>query len=358
MSLKIQNQERFLMRSVIIILLKLSAGLLLILICAIIFGFWLEDSHRQKDAESLTPPGQFIRIGERQVHCHCQGEGVPTVWLESGGQGWSSSWVRVQRALSSFTTVCAYDRAGLGFSDAMEGTIDGTVFAKDLNQLRKLMGDHEPMILVGHSLGGMLARIYYDQYPEDVTGLFLIEPGDPGEVVKMMEELPEIKPVYVQLARFAANVGLVRWVYQDKLLDPLYPKEFVTDFKARFSTPDVVGAFVNTMRALKQIAVQAGDSDLINEISIRVLYTTNFSEVGTSFENNEEKEAFESAYLEHWTSLAEQGIDPQRPIVIDDANHLTVTLYPHYAKQVSAHIIDLVELVRVQQRRKEEDLTR
>src|SRR5574338_1353362 len=69
------------------------------------------------DRAQYPPPGRLIDVGGHRLHLHCTGEGSPTVVLEAAGTGWSLYWSLVQPEVARMTRVCAYDRAGMGWSE-------------------------------------------------------------------------------------------------------------------------------------------------------------------------------------------------------------------------------------------------
>ena len=69
-------------------------------------------------------PGRLIEVGGHQLHLDCIGERLPTVVLEAPAFGMSAAWSLVQPQLSTFTRVCSYDRAGLGWSESGDGSFD------------------------------------------------------------------------------------------------------------------------------------------------------------------------------------------------------------------------------------------
>jgi hypothetical protein len=69
------------------------------------------------DAERFPPPGVLVDVGGRRLHLRCEGRGQPTVILEASGFGNSHSYDTVLPRLAERTRVCAYDRAGMGWSD-------------------------------------------------------------------------------------------------------------------------------------------------------------------------------------------------------------------------------------------------
>jgi pimeloyl-ACP methyl ester carboxylesterase len=119
---------------------------------------------------------RLVSIGERRLHLHCMGSGSPVIVLEAGLGGDSSGWVRVQPRLAEMARVCAYDRAGYYFSDAGAAPRTGDAAVSDLRALLEKSSIQAPIVLVGHSLGGLLARLYAATYPADVVGMVLLDP--------------------------------------------------------------------------------------------------------------------------------------------------------------------------------------
>jgi pimeloyl-ACP methyl ester carboxylesterase len=116
-------------------------------------------------------PGRLIDVGGRKLHIHCTGSGSPTVVLVAGGGAYAIDWALVQPPLAASTRVCAYDRAGLGWSDSgpADETVEQTV--TDLHALLQASGEKGPHILVGASIGGIYIRAYQRAYPNDVAAL-------------------------------------------------------------------------------------------------------------------------------------------------------------------------------------------
>ena len=69
------------------------------------------------DQRAYPPPGKMVDIGGHRLHIHCVGQGSPTVILESGLGTMSADWANVQPEVAKTTRVCAYDRAGTGWSE-------------------------------------------------------------------------------------------------------------------------------------------------------------------------------------------------------------------------------------------------
>ncbi len=130
-------------------------------------------------------PGSLSRsvpLGDgRHLSISCLGTGSPTVVLEAGlDWGGSWSWITVLPEVARFTRVCAYDRAGSGFSDPGPIPRDGKHIVSDLHALLGAAGERPPYVLVGQSLGGALVRLYRLRYPTDVGAMVLVDPSQPG----------------------------------------------------------------------------------------------------------------------------------------------------------------------------------
>jgi pimeloyl-ACP methyl ester carboxylesterase len=126
--------------------------------------------------EAYGHPQQLVDIGGRRLNLFCLGHGSPTVILV-GGLGTSTfTWRKVHAELARTTRVCAYDRAGYGFSDPGPPPRDTAHLAADLAALTKAARLRPPYVLVGASLGGMIVRLYADTHLQEVGGMVLVDP--------------------------------------------------------------------------------------------------------------------------------------------------------------------------------------
>jgi pimeloyl-ACP methyl ester carboxylesterase len=135
------------------------------------------------DRRTYLPPGQMVDIGDRRIHLVAMGEasGRPTVILEAGIASFSSNFFWVQRELAADTRVVAYDRAGLGWSDASPEPQDAQQSARDLHAALAAAGIPGPYVVAGHSYGGLVVRAFTDLYPEEVAGMVLIDASHPEQ---------------------------------------------------------------------------------------------------------------------------------------------------------------------------------
>jgi pimeloyl-ACP methyl ester carboxylesterase len=181
---------------------------------------------------AYPPPGEMVDLGGYSLHIHCVGQGSPTVVLDAGSGGFSAQWVWVQQEVSATTRVCAYDRAGMGWSEMGPEPRDAKQITGELHTLLTKAGIDEPYVLVGHSFGGLYMQTYAARYPDEVAGVALVDSStDPDQFSQRPEARESYEPqkqkfaVVPQLAQLGvsllARLGVVRLLSK---LDPASPK--------------------------------------------------------------------------------------------------------------------------------------
>lgn len=165
------------------------------------------------DAVSYPPPGQMVDVGGFRMHLHCVGEGSPTVVFEGGYASPALDWSLVQPLVAGTTRACAYDRAGLGWSERSLAERTPQRIASELHALLHGAGVEGPYVLVGASLGGKYVRRYAHQYPDEVAGVVFAdarhESFDAARPSYGQTEARMI-PVFSRLFWLWGRVGLAR----------------------------------------------------------------------------------------------------------------------------------------------------
>jgi pimeloyl-ACP methyl ester carboxylesterase len=127
--------------------------------------------------------------GGRALYVECRGEGAPPVIIVAGAKASAEDWTEgvpgkpnVFDAIAGFTRVCAYDRPGTPVggeprsrSDAVPQPRTAAVAAADLEALIGAAGIPTPVVLVAHSYGGVIARLFARTYPDNVVGMVLVD---------------------------------------------------------------------------------------------------------------------------------------------------------------------------------------
>lgn len=159
----------------LLVVVSLIAALLIV-------GVAYEQWSRFRLPETYPPPGELISVDGRQQHLHCLGRGGPTVILEAGLTVYGSlHWHKVQPAVSQSVKVCSYDRAGILWSSPGNEPRDGNRLADELHALLQSAGVPPPYVMVAHSVGGVLARIYDQRFPGEVTGFVFVDSSHPEQ---------------------------------------------------------------------------------------------------------------------------------------------------------------------------------
>lgn len=202
-----------------------------ILIAVTVFclaGSLYEKTARQEELKKVQAPGMIVNIGGRSLHILCQGvkqPGKPTVILEAGAGGWSLHWYSFVQQAAQFARVCAYDRAGFGWSDPGPAPRDGLHIASDLNSLLSAAGETGPYLLVGASRGAQYIRLFRDAYPRVVMGMVLVdgEPEDFRSASPFVASQAAQNQAVFSVVGFLSRIGFFRLLGVDSSVAPELP---------------------------------------------------------------------------------------------------------------------------------------
>lgn len=176
-----------------------------------------------RDRDRFPPPGRLVDIGGRRLHLMTAGKGSPAVVIIPALAEPVLGWLHILQAAAGETQACVYDRAEIGWSDPpphWRRTPD--LMAADLHALLPAAGIPPPYVLVGHSIGGIIARRFYVQHPGLVAGMLLVDSSHEQQVERFARlGWRRGRAFYLQVAirrqarilgmrRLAASLGLVR----------------------------------------------------------------------------------------------------------------------------------------------------
>jgi pimeloyl-ACP methyl ester carboxylesterase len=178
-----------------------------------IMGVIYQTAATEMDQRKYPPPGILVNVDGYKMHIYCLGEGGPTIILDHEGSGSSMDWALIQPKLAEHTRVCAYDRAGFGWSvpNPAPRTLEQQVH--ELHELLQGANEQGPYIMVGHSYGARVGRVYAATYPDDVTGMVLMDAGIMADDPRYPAELrlqAEQDDKMIRTASRLAPFGIVR----------------------------------------------------------------------------------------------------------------------------------------------------
>ena len=154
------------------------------LVVALLAGVAYERLGTHRDRLRLPQVGRSVDIGGRNLNLYCSGEGSPAVIFDSGSGSPGYAWSGIQPEIAKLTRACWFDRAGDGWSDTGPFPRTSLAMSSDLHALLHRAGVPAPYVLVGHSLGGMNARVYNGMYPTDVAGAVLVDAAHGDEATR------------------------------------------------------------------------------------------------------------------------------------------------------------------------------
>jgi pimeloyl-ACP methyl ester carboxylesterase len=313
-------------------------GMGLGLLALLAIGAVYEAVSSARDGSRFPAPGTRVEVGGHFLHLNCMGKGRPIVVLESGAGGMSTGWAWIQPELAKVTRVCAYDRAGHGWSDSWEGPADAENTVKQLHAALAGAGEVGPLVLVGHSLGGLFVRAYAERYPEEVAGLVLLDSSHPDQMERLppvMREQFELSRKVLALAPALARVGLLRATGVFALQARGLPEQAFAESASFMCTARYLKATHEELAAWDASAAQVRSNESLGDLPLMVVSAGTAPEGAVAF-----VPPFQALHRE-LAALSSRG----EYRVIDEADHMSLLTNEQHARQVSAVILELVEKV-------------
>ena len=202
----------------------IASGALLTILVLLIGGARIVDTQASRSAvQRYSPRGQFVEVDGSQMHVFCVGEGERTLVLQAGIGGGALDWLPLMNELEGEFRVCAFDRLGQDWSDPAPTPRTFGDAADELFVAVTALGIEDP-IVVGHSLGGVVAQIYASRY--DGAGLVLVD----GLSLDATPAVTQRLGAY-QTLDWAGRLGLLRPI-GSLMADAAYPEDLRAEMKA------------------------------------------------------------------------------------------------------------------------------
>lgn len=326
----------------------------IILLVTILIGWlWRRGAKAKAELAAKYPaPGKLVDVGGYRLHINCQGQGKPTVVMESGRGNFSLNWGQVPQKVAKFTRVCTYDRAGLGWSDRSPQPRTAQNLVEDLHTLLARSGVEPPYVLVGHSLGGLLMRLYAHEYPDQVVGLVLIDSAHEDALPRISEaflrldrRLDKLMAWVLRLGQMTAATGVLA------LFPRLYPRQFlaIVPEEDRETYLAIISADAKCLAAIRTeyaasadyfAAVRAAQITTLGDIPLIVLSRGKEQQIpGMSVEVKRE---FEQTWQQLQSELAAQSSNGKR-IVAEYSGHYIQLDQPELVIDAIREVVEAVQ---------------
>ena len=297
-------------------------------------GMIYQTAAMEADQRKFPAPGDLIDVGGFKMHIHCMGEGSPTVILETLSGGTSSYWGWVQPEVAKTTRVCAYDRAGRGWSepDPEPMTLGRTV--RNLDTLLTNARIEGPYLLVGHSIGGIYVRQFAAEYPNEVAGMVLVDASHPQQFERYPDMLKEAENYLQVSATFPtlARLGVWRLYFalggELNLAEMREPQK--SEIKAIWSSPEYFASQRAEVMAESEIF---GSGQKLGRLGHPPLLVISAGQ-----------NAFHG-----WSELQNDLVslsDDSTHLILETATHNSLALNPQDAHQVGLGILKVLDAIR------------
>ena len=233
----------------------LSVSIVLLLLV----GFVFQSYSSYVDSTSFDKRGEMIDIGGYSLYVEDIGTGKVTVIFDAGMGDDSSVWNKVAEEVSQFSRVITYDRAGLGWSEESPHDRDSKVIVAELHSVLKDKDITGPIILVGHSFGGVNMQRYALTYPEHIAALVLVDSAHEDQITKM-PQASFLQKYLFKFGMWAAPFGIPRLYLSDANPEEKAKKSTT---KHQYTSLDEAEYFLRSLSELNELTPDYGDMPLV-----------------------------------------------------------------------------------------------
>jgi pimeloyl-ACP methyl ester carboxylesterase len=303
---------------------RLIIGIVGMLLITALAGIVVRANIRAK----TPPPGKMVDVGGYRLHLNCLGEGSPTVILEAGQGNMSLIWNLVHNEAAQNTRVCAYDRAGLGWSEPSPVPRSVEVIVQELHTLLHNGNEKGPYIIVGHSLGGLFVRQYAHTFPEEVVGMVLVDSvhedrfDRSGEKeITYLKQMVKLMPWLYRIQKLVAYTGIPALVPVKGIAHPNVPEGVAEKYLAVLrSHLTYIDGVSNEIRVLEDLYKQVQDANIHSLEDIPLVVLTHGLPAPTMGLSEEETRQSESIWREFQVELSQQS-NYGELVVADQSGH-------------------------------------
>ncbi|HSW12831.1 MAG TPA: alpha/beta hydrolase [Solimonas sp.] len=280
---------------------------------------------------------RHLTVDKHLLHIHSGGvtSKLPTIVLEAGCGCTLQTWHTIEQALGAQTRVLAYERAGVGSSDCKVDSTSAAAVAQRLASLLQATQTPTPVILVGHSLGGLYSRYFAATRPEQVAGLVLLDASP--------EDLPTPRS-------YSWKPRILMWLLHGlarlRVIQPLAAllSKPGTDLAALKHHLNTIGRFRHVKTALMEIGAKADIQAEVARLSLAAQLPVLAVSAG-AMPPGAPQEQHDAVQRSH-DKLAAAGAPPySRHFRVEGATHMSLLTDPQYAAVVAKQVLDFARQI-------------
>lgn len=259
------------------IILVVFAAFLLFVLSVVVTIFFVGQSTRHELSQKYPPPGDMLPRGAYALHVLCKGKGTPAIVLEAGLNNFSLHWYQVQDLLARRYKTCAYDRAGLGWSGASTDAPHIEQAVSDLHAVIEAQRDQQPVMMISHSYGALIARMYAQKHGKNLIAILMLDPANERmpEKIKGYAQVIDANARQFETLYWLARMGLMA-LSLDDIPAMLLQGETLTQYRAALAHGTFfLGAAAESRAVLKNMQrVAEAKAEYIDTIPITILSRT------------------------------------------------------------------------------------
>jgi pimeloyl-ACP methyl ester carboxylesterase len=290
-------------------------------------------------------PGSLYMVAGVSMHLLQAGSGdLPCVLIEAGNSMSAMAYWRIQLELSKSLTVITYDRAGLGWSDDIPGRRDAEQACDQLHELLGEAGIKSPLVLVGHSVGGLFLRLYAGKYPSEVAGAVFLDATHPraGEMFQDNDQTTRVLDFYraQKACVLSGRLHESDEAFIERFKDIPQVQEHLRYAASQARRYDVAA---ETTQALETSFAQAQSYGDLGDLPVTAISAR--TKIGPEWRPRFDEDTTNAFRLELHRELAMLS-SRGRLVEIPDADHGSLISEPLFAGQVAAEILRTAEQAR------------
>jgi len=239
----------------------------------IITGYIYEIISLNRGLTKYPPPGDFVEVDGQKIHVNSTGENDVNVVILTGSGSFSADWMKIQKEVSNFARVITYDRPGYGWSSEHKTSRTSDQVVKELDSILSAKNVKGPIILVGHSLGGLYAQYYQDKHPDQVSGMILVDSRPPefSNILPLVsKEMDKMASSQTNMGMLLSRIGVVRLLTNS--MTPDYVPEEIRDIRNAIGYQSkVFKAMEDEAKYIQDLESKVSDLPPIGDLPLTVI---------------------------------------------------------------------------------------